>query len=120
MFSPGPIFASFSTFGKIANFVTILCNLWEKESRIGIHISSQKCERYSYPIQIFSPNRGKIITFSIFQVFCGGGGGGGAIAVVTEKDDDFHCYYGDNDWGLLLSIRNVSYGLEECELRTRG
>ncbi len=41
------------------------------------YISSQKCERSSFPIQIFSTNRGKIITFSIFQFFCGGGGGGG-------------------------------------------
>jgi hypothetical protein len=117
MLSAGPWHRSFTyqkvRLGKIANFVT----QFVRERIPNRYISSRKCERSSYPIQIFSPNRGKIITFSIFQVFCCGGGGV-AIAIVTEKDDDFHCYYGDNDWELLLSIRNVSYGLEECELRT--
>ncbi len=43
-----------------------------------------------------------------------GGGSDGDDDDDSNRDgDDHHCYYSHNDWELLLSIRNVSYGLED-------
>ncbi len=60
----------------------------------------------------FPRNWGKIITFSISS-FPWGGGGGDGDDDINRDGDDHHCYSGDNDWELLLSIRNMSYGLED-------
>jgi hypothetical protein len=77
------------------------------------YISSQKCERSSYPIQIFSPKLGQNHHFLYISSFFAVGGGGDGDDDSNRDGDDHHCYSGDNDWELLLSIRNVSYGLED-------